>query len=206
MSPEPDLSPSVAPAELMALRASIEASLPAYLADLERLVNVDCGSYSKAGVDEVGRWTAAFLERLGARVEVHPNEVLGDTVVGTITGRPGGARLLAIGHLDTVFPTGTAAARPFAIRDGIATGPGVTDMKSGLLTGLYALAALREAGELPVRAPRVRGQPRRGDRLARLGAADPGLRAPRPTPASSSSARAPTATSSRRARESSTCG
>jgi glutamate carboxypeptidase len=149
MSPEPDPSPSVAPAELVALRATIEASLPAYLADLERLVNVDCGSYSKAGVDEVGRWTAAYLRRLGARVEVDPNETLGDTIVGTFHGRPEGARLLAIAHLDTVFPPGTAGARPFAIRDGIATGPGVTDMKSGLLTGLYALRALAEAGDFP---------------------------------------------------------
>jgi glutamate carboxypeptidase len=150
MSPVPTPSSSVEPAALEQLRASIEASLPAFLADLERLVNIDCGSYSKAGVDEAGRWTAAFLERLGARVEVHRNETFGDTVLGTLEGQAKGARLLVIGHLDTVFPEGTAAARPFAIRDGIATGPGVTDMKSGLLTGLYALAALREAGgELP---------------------------------------------------------
>ena len=44
-----------------------------------------------------------------------------------------------IGHMDTVFDPGTAAERPFAIdADGIARGPGVTDMKSGLLAGLYA--------------------------------------------------------------------
>jgi glutamate carboxypeptidase len=51
--------------------------------------------------------------------------------------------------MDTVFDPGTAAARPFAIRDGNATGPGVTDMKSGLLAGLYALKALLAAGPLP---------------------------------------------------------
>ena len=56
--------------------------------------------------------------------------------------------LLCIGHMDTVFDPGTAAERPFAIQAGIATGPGVTDMKSGLLAGLYAIAALgrRSAG------------------------------------------------------------
>ena len=53
---------------------------------------------------------------------------------------PDGPTLLCIGHMDTVFDPGTAAARPFAIADGIANGPGVTDMKGGLLTGLYALA------------------------------------------------------------------
>ncbi len=50
-----------------------------------------------------------------------------------------------------MFDPGTAAERPFAIRDGVATGPGVTDMKSGLLAGLYAIDALRAvAGGLPL--------------------------------------------------------
>jgi glutamate carboxypeptidase len=54
-----------------------------------------------------------------------------------------------LGHLDTVFPAGTVAGRPFRIRDGIATGPGVTDMKSGLLAGLHAVRAVAAAGRLP---------------------------------------------------------
>ena len=44
--------------------------LPNYLADLERLVNIDCGSYTKAGVDEVGGWVATRLRELGAEVTV----------------------------------------------------------------------------------------------------------------------------------------
>jgi glutamate carboxypeptidase len=56
---------------------------------------------------------------------------------------------LLIGHMDTVFDPGTAAARPFRIEEGVATGPGVTDMKGGLLTGLYALEALKALGDLP---------------------------------------------------------
>jgi glutamate carboxypeptidase len=51
--------------------------------------------------------------------------------------------VLLIGHLDTVFEAGTAAERPFRIEGGVAHGPGVTDMKSGLLAGLYAIEALR---------------------------------------------------------------
>jgi glutamate carboxypeptidase len=136
--------------ELDTLKAAIEARLPAFLGDLERLVNTDCGSYTKAGVDEVGRWTGSFLERLGAEVEYRDDDRLGATVVGTAAGSAG-ARLLLIGHLDTVFEPGQAAARPFAIEKGIARGPGVTDMKSGLLAGLYAIDALRELcdGTLP---------------------------------------------------------
>ena len=149
----PTTDPAVAAAELEALRAAVERARPAYLADLERLVNLDCGSYTKDGVDEVGRWVRARLESLGASVTVHPNDLgLGDTVIGELAGNdPTGPTLLAIGHMDTVFDPGTAAERPFAIDErGIATGPGVTDMKSGLLAGLYALAALRETVGLPL--------------------------------------------------------
>ncbi len=145
--------PPLAADELAALRATVAAALPAYLEDLERLVNIDCGSYTKAGVDEVGRWTAARLRELGGDVATHADDGdLGDTVIADIPGDdPDGPELLCIGHLDTVFDPGTAAARPFRIRNGIATGPGVTDMKSGLLAGLYAIAALRQAtGGLPL--------------------------------------------------------
>ena len=138
--------------ELEGLRAAIAADLPAYLTDLERLVNTDCGSYTPAGINEVGRWTGEFLAGLGGSVEYRPDPAgsFGDTVVATFTGQAGGRCVLLIGHLDTVFDPGTAAARPFRIDDGVAYGPGVTDMKSGLLLGLYALKALiGERGGLP---------------------------------------------------------
>jgi len=131
-------------AQAAAFRTRAEADLPAFLADLERLVNIDCGSYTKAGVDTVGRWVAARMSEIGARVEVRPHDTLGDTVIGTWPGN-GGPRLLLIGHMDTVFDPGTAAERPFSIDDGIARGPGVTDMKGGLLAGLYAIEAVRSS-------------------------------------------------------------
>ena len=143
---------STADLEIDALRTAVAADLPAYLDDLERLVNIDCGSYTPAGVNEVGRWTADFLGGLGATIEIRPDSGarFGDTVVGTFHGRVGGARVLLIGHMDTVFDPGTAAERPFRIVDGTAHGPGVTDMKSGLLAGLYAVKALiGELGGLP---------------------------------------------------------
>ena len=138
--------------ELEALRARVTDHLPAYLRDLERLVNIDCGSYTPAGVDEIGRWVSAYLEGMGADVEVRPDPTgrYGSTIVGTFSGTTGGSRVLLIGHMDTVFDPGTAAARPFRIDDGVAYGPGVTDMKSGLIAGLYALRAiLAEVRELP---------------------------------------------------------
>lgn len=141
--------------ELAAIEAAIRDDEPAYLADLEQLVNIDCGSYTPEGVDEVGRYVARFLADLGADVEARPDPAgqLGATILGTLTGPKGAMapRALLIGHMDTVFDPGTVAERPFRVaEDGkTATGPGVTDMKSGLLAGLYALRTLVRLGLLP---------------------------------------------------------
>lgn len=121
--------------------------------ELERLVNIDCGSYTPDGVNRVADLVADALRELGAEVERLPHRPepdrpqLGDLLIGRTEGE--GPRLLLIGHMDTVFDPGTAAERPFRLTNGRATGPGVTDMKAGLLAGLHALAALRELGRLP---------------------------------------------------------
>ncbi len=134
--------------DLTTLRATIAEGLPTFLDELRTLTSIDCGSYSKAGVDRVGGWVADRFRGLGGDVQIHPHVTLGDTVVGTWTGRPGaGPRILLIGHMDTVFDEGTAAERPFRIDDGKAYGPGVTDMKGGLLTGIHAVAAIRAMSE-----------------------------------------------------------
>jgi glutamate carboxypeptidase len=135
---------STADLELEALRTAIAADLAAYLEDLERLVNIDCGSYTPEGVNEVGRWTGGFLAGLGGEIDVRPDPAgrFGDTVVATFHGAAHGPRVLLIGHMDTVFDPGTVAERPFRMDDGVAYGPGVTDMKSGLLAGLYAIKAI----------------------------------------------------------------
>lgn len=141
----------VTAAELAALRERIAAAEPAILADLEHLVNTDCGSYTREGVNDVVTWVAGYLELLGCVVTRHPDPdgLLGDTVEAVFAGEPGGPRAILLGHTDTVFPEGTAAERPYAVRDGIARGPGVTDMKSGLLTLLYGLEAALGTGPLP---------------------------------------------------------
>ena len=123
---------------------NVEAQLPRYLAELETLVNIDCGSYTPDGVNRVADFCSDALGSLGAKVERLPAEGLGDLVMGRLAGD--GPRLLLIGHMDTVFDPGTVAERPFRREGDRALGPGVTDMKGGLLAGLHALAALRTAG------------------------------------------------------------
>jgi glutamate carboxypeptidase len=135
------------------LDGAVQARQPRFLAELETLVNIDCGSYTPAGVNRVADLVVASLDELGATVERIPHEPdagerqLGDLVVGALAGD--GPRLLLIGHMDTVFGEGTAAERSFTVRGDRALGPGTSDMKGGLLAGLHALAALHAAGAKP---------------------------------------------------------
>ncbi len=135
------------------LQAAVAARYDRFLDELSRLVNLDCGSYTPAGVNRVADAVAASLAELGASVERVPHEPtdgerqLGDLVIGHLAGP--GPRLLLIGHMDTVFEPGTAAQRPFGVAGERATGPGVSDMKGGLLAGLHALAALHAIDRRP---------------------------------------------------------
>jgi glutamate carboxypeptidase len=131
------------------LASAVQDRFPRYLAELEQLVSIDCGSYSRTGVNRVGDAVAASLAELGASVERQPPNGawagrLGDLVIGRLAGE--GPRLLLIGHMDTVFDDGTVAQRPFRVSGARATGPGTSDMKGGLLAGLHAIAALQAVG------------------------------------------------------------
>ena len=115
------------------------------LTELATLSMMDCGTDNKSGVDAVGRVMCARLESLGLEVESHDGGERGDTLVGRWRGG-GRARLLLVGHLDTVYPPGWPEEHPFSVEGDIARGPGTCDMKAGVLVGLYALDALRAAG------------------------------------------------------------
>lgn len=119
--------------------------LPGYLADLEALVNLDSGTFDKAGVDAVGERLQAHYRELGATVEVQAHPTYGDSFVARMKGT-GVGRVLLLGHTDTVYPLGTAAKRPFRLEEERAIGPGTSDMKSGDLAIVYALRSLRDQG------------------------------------------------------------
>ena len=145
--------PHSAPPPAAGLRTAVAARYERFLAELEELVDLDCGSFSPDGVNAVATHVSAELARLGAEVERLPHRPdpgepqFGDLVIGRLAGT--GPRLLLIGHMDTVFDPGTAATRPFRREGERATGPGVSDMKGGLLAGLHAIAALHELGLRP---------------------------------------------------------
>jgi glutamate carboxypeptidase len=149
------VSPSASPGppDTQALRKLAEASFDPYLDDLRTTVNLDCGTYLSAGVNEVADLMQVRFGDRGWEVERIPHSPddgspqLGDLLVATLGGaEPGGRRVLLVGHMDTVFPQGTAAERPLRIEGSTAYGPGVSDMKGGLLEGYYAVAALQDSG------------------------------------------------------------
>ncbi|MFO7634691.1 MAG: M20 family metallopeptidase [Caldilinea sp.] len=125
--------------------AYLRDHLDDYLADLRALTAVDSGTLHKSGVDGVQSWLQERLAQMGFAVERQAQALLGDNLLARRRG-DGGKRILLLGHADTVFPVGTAAARPMRIDGNAILGPGVCDMKGGLLTGLYALRALDAAG------------------------------------------------------------
>lgn len=92
------------------------------------------------------RWLKPVADRT-LRHETGAGPVLEAEVAGQ------GPEALLLCHYDTVWPAGTAAARPFEVRDGVAYGPGVLDMRSGMLAALCALRMLRDLDALtrPVR-------------------------------------------------------
>jgi glutamate carboxypeptidase len=109
---------------------------------LGRLVNQDSGTYDQADVIKVGDLLAGACTDLGFDVRRIAQKELGDHILATRTRAGSDKALLCIGHMDTVFPSGTVASRPFRIDGDRATGPGVLDMKGGLAVLLFAIRAL----------------------------------------------------------------
>src|SRR5216683_2063568 len=99
-----------------------EQLMQQYLDDLKTIVNIDSGTYTKAGVDRVGAYLQERFQAFGFSTRFDRHERYGDHLVATHQGSaPNGSRMLLIGHMDTVLPDGDAQRRPFTIsqRDGV---------------------------------------------------------------------------------------
>jgi glutamate carboxypeptidase len=133
-----------APAGTEALVLDWLASQKEPMLDLVRmLVDIDSGSYDKAGVDAVGQRLRAFLAAHNVTSSALANEHFGDAIRAQVDdGADWSAPVLLLGHRDTVFPAGEAGRRPFRIVDGHGFGPGCGDMKAGVVINAFVLAAL----------------------------------------------------------------
>lgn len=125
----------------------------AMVALLREMVDIDSGSYNKPGIDSVGAVVQRFLRHHNIPIETIAQPHHGDCLRAAVpwdgpAGNAGG-NVVLMGHRDTVFPDGEATRRPFTIHDGIAYGPGVADMKAGLVMNCFVLAAFAKFGGAP---------------------------------------------------------
>src|SRR5438270_3850939 len=141
-----------------AMVRAVDAQTPAAIALLEKLVNINSGTMNVAGIVAVKDVVAPQIEALGFKVRWMPMRSLdgraGDLVAEHVCAAGAGRcgkRLLLIGHLDTVFEP-SSSFQKYSIVPGtngnVATGPGVNDMKGGLVVMLTALEAMKTAGVL----------------------------------------------------------
>src|SRR5712691_8793005 len=136
--PEPNLP--------RALLRALKSRTAEMLATLRRLVLAESPSLEKVPADRCCRLLAQEWRRRGARVEVLLQRHRGDHL--RIIWRPGSGepegQLLVLGHYDTVYASGTLVTMPFRVRVGKAYGPGIFDMKAGLVQALFALQTLKQ--------------------------------------------------------------
>ncbi|MCX7172889.1 MAG: M20/M25/M40 family metallo-hydrolase [Proteobacteria bacterium] len=123
---------------------------------LRDLVAIESGSRDREGLDRIADLLEKRLKAAGGKVEViDPNSeitrmqdtppTVGKVVVARFEGT-GTRRILLLGHMDTVYPRGTLAKRPFRVEGNRAFGPGIADDKGGIAVILHALGLLKSLG------------------------------------------------------------
>jgi glutamate carboxypeptidase len=108
------------------------------------LVEHESPSTDKGAVDELAGNVGAELERIGGRVMLHPQREFGACVQADFAGATKGKPLLLLGHIDTVYGMGTLDKMPWRNEGGKIWGPGVFDMKCGVVQMMYAISSLKE--------------------------------------------------------------
>src|SRR5712692_401535 len=127
------------------VQAYVQPRLPQYIEELRALCAIDSDSYHKPGLDAMAAWLATRMRNLGMDVTIIENERWGNDLLGVLKG-DGSGNVLLLGHIDTVYPVGTAADRPLRVEGDTIYGPGVCDMKGCILSAIYAVEALQAEG------------------------------------------------------------
>lgn len=142
-----------------------QSDLAALLRCLQRAVEIESPSGDPSAIARVALFFARELRAAGGRASLlahkTAHKTAGPAVLAefpaTVRGATAADRkpILLLGHHDTVWSIGTLRSMPFRISAGRAYGPGVLDMKSGIVCGLWALRALRALKIRRVRPVRV---------------------------------------------------
>jgi glutamate carboxypeptidase len=130
------------------IREKIEPRFGEMVEDLRQVVSIDSPTFPGAGAAKVAAYFEERYRAICGDVDRMPGtHGTGDHLTVRFRGaRPEKPKIFLIGHCDTVFPEGTAAERPFTVDGDTGRGPGVVDMKGGLVTCLYAMEALLSEG------------------------------------------------------------
>jgi len=116
---------------------------------LRKLVEIESPSDDLAGVNRANEYVADVAGELGGRARRHRQKSFGDVLELRFGPRRSQSKpLLLLGHLDTVWPMGTLKTMPWREAEGRFWGPGVLDMKAGVVMALTALKCMRELGAL----------------------------------------------------------
>ena len=112
----------------------------------QEVVNMESGPHEKQGIDAVGARFRKVLEEVGAAPRSVEFENAGNMLIAELGEQGSNPGILFLGHMDTAIAAGAIARQPFTIKDGKAYGPGVLDMKGGIVAFLYAIKALNSVG------------------------------------------------------------
>jgi glutamate carboxypeptidase len=137
-----------APPLVAQLRTALQPTLPQMLATLRRFTLAESPSLDKPAANNCCAIIAAEWRNHGLKVERLPQKNCADHL-RIVSPSRANKQLLVLGHYDTVYSTGTLKKMPFRISAGKAFGPGVFDMKAGIVQALFAFSALKKSNALP---------------------------------------------------------
>jgi glutamate carboxypeptidase len=121
---------------------------------LKNIVNRESPSQDKKAVDACSAFVVGEFKKTGAKITRFPQKRIGDLFLVEYPGAAKAAtegQMLVLTHVDTVWPVGQLAKMPFYISQDKAFGPGVLDMKAGLVEAIFAMKALHQFSLRPVR-------------------------------------------------------
>jgi len=150
------LAAGAASAPVEPVYSLVRKEKPALIATLRQLVSIESGSRDREGLDTIAGVLKDRLAALGGKVELVEAGAdavrlfdtpprIGRAVLAQFEGT-GRRKIMLLAHMDTVYPRGTLAKRPFRVEGSRAYGPGVADEKGGVAVILHGLAILKELG------------------------------------------------------------
>jgi glutamate carboxypeptidase len=127
---------------------TVNRQRPQMLEMISQLVRVESPTEDWAAVNRCVSLVEGWIKASGGKSQRRKQKSAGDLLVGRFGPQSRSKPLMLLGHLDTVWPMGTLKKMPFRLAQGRAWGPGVLDMKAGVVMALSALRILEEAGQL----------------------------------------------------------